>query len=119
SAPLEPSPPSTPGAAGWSREDRRPPTLRWSGRPPPPTPGPGSAELGPARTPPRPTRPGGQEEGRPLAQSRHGDGRPNRVSPPRARSPEVDEDVLGLGIEVDRGHPELAPDPGHLVAAER
>ena len=32
---------------------------------------------------------------------------------------EVDEDVLRLGVQVDGGHPELPPDAGHLVAAER
>ena len=34
-------------------------------------------------------------------------------------SAQVDEDVLGLGVEVERGHPELAADARHLVAAER
>src|SRR6478609_8900724 len=40
---------------------------------------------------------------------------------PSAENPsgEVDEDVLRLGVEVERAHPELPPDPGHLVAAER
>ena len=34
-------------------------------------------------------------------------------------SAKVDEDVLDLGVEIDRGHPELPPDARHLVAAER
>src|SRR5262245_23375590 len=51
--------------------------------------------------------------------------RPNPTLPGRTGtsssddSGEVDEDVLRLREQVERGHPELAPDPRHLVAAER
>src|SRR5688572_22803044 len=41
--------------------------------------------------------------------------RPRAVNP----SGDVDEDVLRLGVEVQGGHPELAADARHLVAAER
>ena len=49
----------------------------------------------------------------------------DRRSPVRRRgrekpaSGEVDEDVLGLRVQVEGAHPELAPDARHLVAAER
>ena len=42
-----------------------------------------------------------------------------RISTGAGRSAQVDEDVLRLGVELERRHPELAPDAGHLVAAER
>src|SRR4029079_6315731 len=45
---------------------------------------------------------------------------PGRTRPSAdTASGEVDEDVLRLGVEVEGAHPELPPDPGHLVAAER
>src|SRR5690349_2126981 len=49
---------------------------------------------------------------------------PEKPADDGARSPgvrlgDVDEDVLGLGVEVERRHPELPTDARHLVAAER
>src|SRR5688572_10102691 len=47
-------------------------------------------------------------------------GPPGPPTEPRNRvSADVDEDVLGLRVEVERAHPELPADAGHLVAAER
>ena len=76
---------------------------------------------GPTRPPAPRSRP--RRRSRPSAASSQPRPRRRRRSPPTDRgtpcSAEVDEDVLGLRVEVERAHPELAPDARHLVAAER
>ena len=62
---------------------------------------------------PRPRRP------RPGGRPGRGSSWPPTASPVLPCSADVDEDVLGLRVEVERAHPELAADARHLVAAER